>query len=74
MPPERLWTIADVAGHLGVSERTVRTWQRKYGLPHLRIGGTIRFRPEEIRAWVDRHEAHPTAGAELSQLARRNAS
>ncbi len=53
MPPEKLWTVADVADYLGVTERTVRTWQYSLRLPHLKIGGTVRFRPAEIVAWAE---------------------
>lgn len=53
MLPEKLWTVADVAEYLGVSERTVRTWQRTRRLPCLRIGGTVRFRAVDIVAWAD---------------------
>lgn len=54
MQPERLWTVADVAEHFGVTERTVRTWQRTLRLPHLCIGGTIRYRPAEVCSWAER--------------------
>jgi len=56
MPPERLWTVADVAEYLGVTERTVRTWQHSQRLPYLKIGGTVRFRPTDVRTWIDRFE------------------
>lgn len=56
MPPERLWTVADVAEYLGVTERTVRTWQHSQRLPYLKIGGTVRFRPSDVRTWIDRFE------------------
>ena len=52
MPAERLWTVADVADYLAVTERTVRAWQYDHRLPYLKIGGTIRFRPAEILAWA----------------------
>lgn len=56
MQLERLWTVADVADHFGVSERTVRTWQRTLRLPHLCIGGTIRFRPTDVLSWAERFD------------------
>lgn len=56
MPPEKLWTVADVAEYLGVTERTVRTWQQSHRLPFLKIGGTVRFRPTDVRSWIDRFE------------------
>lgn len=56
MPPERLWTVAVVAEYLGVTERTVRSWQRIRGLPHLVIGGSVRFRRADVEAWAESHQ------------------
>lgn len=56
MPPEKLWTVADVADYLGVTERTVRTWQQTHRLPFLKIGGTVRFRPDDVTTWAHRFE------------------
>lgn len=52
MRAEPLWTTEDVARFLSISERTVRSWQQGHRLPYLKIGGTIRFVPEEIRSWA----------------------
>ncbi|MDQ3573451.1 MAG: helix-turn-helix domain-containing protein [Actinomycetota bacterium] len=49
---EPLWTTGDVARFLSVSQATVRSWQQGHRIPFLKIGGTIRFVPEEIRGWV----------------------
>jgi excisionase family DNA binding protein len=56
MPPEKLWTVGDVAEFLGVTDRTVRTWQYSLRLPHLKIGGTVRFRAAEVLAWAEQFE------------------
>ena len=63
MPPDPLWTVADVATYLGVTERTVRTWQYSHRLPHLKIGGVVRFRPPDVLAWVDRFADSPATGS-----------
>lgn len=55
MQGEALWTTEDVAGFLSVSERTVRAWQQGRRIPFLKIGGTIRFVPDEIRDWAAGH-------------------
>ena len=61
MPPEKSWTVGDVAEYLGVTERTVRTWQFSRRLPHLKIGGTVRFRPDDVVAWAEQfEESSPT--------------
>ena len=43
-----------MAGLLGQSLRTIRTWDAAGKLPQpLRIGGRVVWRLEEIRAWID---------------------
>lgn len=49
---EPLWTVEDVALYLRVSEMTVRAWQQDRRLPFVKIGGTVRFVPAEIRQLV----------------------
>ncbi len=51
--PARLLSVRDVAEHLALSEKTVRRLRRQGVLPHgIEIAGTIRWRPEEIEAWI----------------------
>ena len=57
MPPERLWTVAQVAEYLAVTERTVRAWQIEHRLPFLKIGGVVRFRPADVVSWADQFDA-----------------
>ena len=55
-PPDRLWGIDDVARYLSVSRRGVERLKSSGRLPKpaLRIGRLPRWRPEEIREWVER--------------------
>lgn len=49
----RLLTTRDVAQKLALSERTVRRLRRQGVLPSgIEIAGVIRWRPEEIDAWL----------------------
>ena len=51
---ERLWTIEEVADYLAMSPQTLYGWRcRRYGPPSYRIGNKVRYRPDEVRAWVD---------------------
>lgn len=52
MDDEPLWTVRRTAHYLSVSETTVRGWQRAHLIPFLKIGGAIRFVPEEIYQWA----------------------
>jgi excisionase family DNA binding protein len=50
---EPLWTVADVLAFT----RMRRTWLyeriARNELPHYRLGGAVRFSPQEIRAWLE---------------------
>ena len=51
--PARLMSVRDVALRLSLSERTVRRLRRRGELPAgIEIAGTVRWRPEEIDAWI----------------------
>jgi excisionase family DNA binding protein len=53
-PPARLWTVQDVSTYLGVPVMTLYHWRRSgYGPKGKRIGRHLRYRPEDVRAWVD---------------------
>jgi len=51
-----LLTEAHTASRLGVSLPTLRRW-RRYGKGprHFRLGGIIRYRPEDVDAFITAH-------------------
>lgn len=56
----RLLTARELADTLGVSAETVLRWTRRGELPAIRLpGGAIRYRQNDLDAWLERHE---TAG------------
>jgi hypothetical protein len=51
---EQLWSIEKAAEYLDLSPKTLYGWRcRKYGPPSYRLGNKVRYRPEEVRTWVD---------------------
>ena len=48
--------VGDVAEMLGVHEMTVYRWCQKKTLPHYKIGGSLRFKREDIEAWVGKRK------------------
>ena len=55
-PHERLWVIEDVAQYLGIPRSSVykmTSARSKNPIPHLKIGGLLRFRKPEIDQWLD---------------------
>jgi excisionase family DNA binding protein len=59
---EMLWTVADVAGHLGVCRRTVYRLAREGKLPVVRLCGKLRFRPEAVERAIRAHEVGAVGG------------
>jgi excisionase family DNA binding protein len=51
---DRLWTLAELAEYLQVPEQTVYTWRKRGAGPRgFRIGRHVRFRREDVEAWID---------------------
>ena len=58
-PP--LLTVQGVAEKLALSEKHVYRMCRLNRLPFVRIGGSLRFRPEDIDAWLESRVIKPVA-------------
>jgi excisionase family DNA binding protein len=51
---EQLWTIEQAADYLLMSKQTLYAWRcRGYGPPSYRLGNQVRYRPAEVRDWID---------------------
>jgi excisionase family DNA binding protein len=55
----RLSTIRDVAEKCQVSTRTVHNWKDSGLLPFIKISNQIRFRPEDVQAFIDSYAIFP---------------
>lgn len=55
---DRLWTPEDVSAYLGgVPVSTLYQWRYKgIGPKSRRVGRYLRYRPEDVRAWVENQE------------------
>ena len=49
---QEIWTVAEVAAYLRVSEATIYKLVRKKEIPGKRIGRSWRFWREEIEKWL----------------------
>ena len=57
---EQLWTIEQAAENLLMSKQTLYGWRcRGYGPPSYRLGNQVRYRPAEVREWVDQQAMVP---------------
>ena len=53
---ESLWRVPEVATFLGIPNSSVYRARKLHGLPTVKIGGTIRFKPASVRAWAAARE------------------
>lgn len=53
-PDDRLWSVHDVSYFLGVPVSTLYQWKvHSRGPACVRMGRHLRYRPADVRAWVD---------------------
>lgn len=56
-------TTADVAPMCGTTVPHIRKLARQELIPHYRIGGILKFDPDEIEAWLEARHVVPTQSA-----------
>lgn len=50
---EPLWTIRELAAYLNRRPSSgLYGWVHKSGVPYVRVGGRMRFIPDEVVSWV----------------------
>jgi hypothetical protein len=59
--PEPLWGIDELATFLDVEKSWIYDNWRKLGIPTLKIGQKLKFKPSAVVAWVDKQEQQPPA-------------
>jgi excisionase family DNA binding protein len=50
---EKLLTIDDLSEILQVKKATIYSWCHMKKLPHIKVGGSTRFREKDIMQWLD---------------------
>ncbi|WP_141781870.1 helix-turn-helix transcriptional regulator [Nocardioides albertanoniae] len=49
-----LWSVHDLSDYLGIPVHTLYAWRSAgTGPPGRRLGKRLRYRPEDVRAWVE---------------------
>lgn len=61
---DRLWTVAEVADHMRVSNMTVYRLIKSGELPAIRVGKNYRIRGRELAAFLDASSTLPHDRAE----------
>ena len=51
----KLLTEAEAADYLSVEPQTLCTWRctRRYNLPYIKVGRLVRYRPEDVEAFLE---------------------
>ena len=49
---ERLYSVEEIAKHIGVSKDTIRAWVKKETIPFYKVGRQYKFKLSEIDEWV----------------------
>lgn len=58
-----LWTVAEAAEYLRIPVSSVykmTSGKSKTPIPHIKLGGRVRFRQRDIDAWLDLWAVEPT--------------
>ncbi|MHB8219119.1 MAG: helix-turn-helix domain-containing protein [Acidimicrobiales bacterium] len=58
LPP--LWTVSQLAEYLGVPHSFVYRLTHEHRIRFLRVGKTVRFRPEDVMAWLESATVEPS--------------
>lgn len=51
----------------GIKEKTFYMWARSRKIPSYKVGRLVRFKVEEVRAWVERGKVQPLDFPDLSR-------
>jgi predicted DNA-binding transcriptional regulator AlpA len=60
---ERLWDVGETCAFLGYSRNQLYIACREGQVPHFRVLGSIRFDPDQLRAWLEANRRGPVAAS-----------
>lgn len=52
---EASWTVKEAAAFLGISSKTLYRWAAAGQVPHMKLGGALRFSRAALQAWRAKH-------------------
>jgi excisionase family DNA binding protein len=74
----RLLTYAELSAATGIAKGTLQNLVSRKEIPHVKLGHSVRFQPNEIAAWLKErsvpHVSRPRRMARSVAAKRRNAS
>lgn len=51
-PGDRLLSIEEISGMLGVRKSTLYSWSHQRRIPYIKVGSLLRFRLRDIEKWL----------------------
>ena len=64
---EGLLTVREASQILRINRYLIYRLARDRDLPAIRVGRMVRFRPEDLREWIEKHRTIPV-GVETNQM------
>lgn len=58
--PRELASVKTLSGLLDVPEKTIRGWVYRRQIPFVKVGGLVRFKIVDVRAWYNAASVNPT--------------
>lgn len=58
-PTDSLLNVDEAAAYLGLSEKSVRKRVQERTIPFIKIGVLLRFKREQLNAWLDANSVAP---------------
>ena len=55
MPIEPFLTVAELSATTKIAKSTLYDWVHEGFIPHIKIGGCVRFRASQVQAWLEQH-------------------
>ncbi len=69
---DKLLTAEDVAAMINCGPSTIYEWAKSGRIPSLKLNGLVRFVPEEVQAWIQKHRQQASnPGNLLGHLSQR---
>ncbi len=57
-----LLTVKDLSNILNVKEKTLYQWAKLEQIPYIKLNGSLRFDPTDIKDWVEGSKKEPESG------------
>jgi len=70
-PTRKYLDTVEAAQFLGVAPQTLTVWRctKRYNLPYVKVGGSVRYEESDLIAFMESRKVHPIADVVLQEAA-----